>query len=113
MRRILSTLALVSSLAACSSPTEVEFERVLTLQVAAAKVTCQQWFGPSECLQVRSSAAAPWAPTSVNIEGFVYEPGFEYELRVIEVTLRNPPADGSSIEYRLVRVLKRVPVPPT
>jgi Domain of unknown function (DUF4377) len=112
VRRTLGALLFVSSLTACSAPTELEFERILTLQVAAQTMTCQQWYGPEECLQVRSDAADAWEPLYFGIVGFTHEEGFEYELRVAEFTIRNPPADGSSRELRLVRIVKRVQVPP-
>lgn len=111
MHRFLASLVLVAALTACSAPTEVEFERVLTLHVAAAKVTCNQWFGPTECLQVRDDTSADWRPLYEGISGFTHEDGFAYELRVVEFSIRNPPADGSSREYRLARIVKRVSVP--
>lgn len=112
MRRILSILILAAMPAACDAPTAVEFERILTLQVAAQTTTCQQWFGPTECLQVRRDASDAWEPLYEGIVGFTREDGFEYELRVAEFRIPHPPADGSSRELRLVRVLKRVQVPP-
>lgn len=98
--------------AACDAPTAVEFERILTLQVAAQTMTCQQWYGPDECLQVRDDASDAWRPLYQGIVGFTHEDGFEYELRVAEFRIPHPPADGSSRELRLVRVLERVQVPP-
>lgn len=39
-----------------------------------------------------------------DIIGFDYEPGFIYLLTVKKSTIENPPADGSSIRYELVKV---------
>ena len=41
------------------------------------------------------------------IEGFSYEPGYEYVLQVRKEKIDNPPADGSSIRYRLVKVVSK------
>lgn len=107
LSRVLAVLFVAVSPAACASPTEVEFERILTLEVAASKATCQQWFGPAPCIQVRGDASAAWAPLHEGIEGFTHEDGFGYELQVVEFRRRNPPADGSSREFRLVRIVRR------
>ncbi len=112
MRRTVIALLFASALTSCSEPTGLEFERVLTLHVAAQPMPCQQWYGPAECLQVRSDATDTWAPLYHGIEGFTHEDGFEYELRVAEFTVLDPPADGSSRELRLLRIVKRVQVPP-
>lgn len=43
------------------------------------------------------------------IEGFTYEPGFVYALEVKKTEIKNPPADGSSIRYELVRIISKDP----
>jgi|SRR5690606_29491309 len=42
-----------------------------------------------------------------SIEGFTYEPGFIYGLIVKKTEIKNPPADGSSLKYELVRVVSK------
>ena len=42
-----------------------------------------------------------------SIEGFTYEPGYVYSLIVKKTEIENPPADGSSIRYELVRVVSK------
>lgn len=60
-----------------------------------------------KCLLVRESADGEWAKFYDPIEGFQYEQGYLYELRV-EVTKRAEPlADESSLGYRLVRVVSK------
>lgn len=46
--------------------------------------------------------------TSIN--GFTYEPGYTYKIRVIEKHIENPPSDASSIEYTLKDVLVKTPL---
>jgi hypothetical protein len=62
---------------------------------------------PMECLQVRESTDRPWQYFYSEIEGFTFEPGFDYELRVREEKVANPPADGSSLRLTLVRVVSK------
>lgn len=45
------------------------------------------------------------------IEGFEYEPGFIYDLKVRKITIENPPADASAIKYILVNVRDKQKVP--
>lgn len=46
------------------------------------------------------------------IKGFDYEPGFIYELKVRKKKIKNPPADASSVEYILVKVISQDAVDP-
>ncbi len=44
-----------------------------------------------------------------SIEGFNYEPGYVYALEVKKTEVENPPADGSSIRYELVKIISKEP----
>ncbi|ASK29763.1 hypothetical protein CEY12_06425 [Chryseobacterium sp. T16E-39] len=57
---------------------------------------------PMKCLQVKENASENWTNFYSNIEGFTYEPGYEYVLKVKTEKIANPPADGSSIKYTLI-----------
>lgn len=95
-------LALVFGTAACGSgPTEPE---VLTLFVLTEEVDC---VGEAErtCLQVRESPDEAWRLFYDVIEGFEYDPGFVYELRVERHRVENPPADASGFRYILLEVV--------
>jgi heat shock protein HslJ len=97
-----SALALLLGLAACSATSGME----KTLFVAPERKPCTG-VAPMECLQVRSAADQPWQYFYSQIEGFTHEPGFDYELRVREEKVANPPADGSSVRWTLVRVVSK------
>ena len=43
------------------------------------------------------------------IQGFTFEPGYTYELRVERTTLGNPPADASRYTYKLIDELSKQP----
>lgn len=45
---------------------------------------------------------ASWRALYGGIEGFEFEPGYEYRLRVKTEQVANPPADGSSVRYTLL-----------
>lgn len=42
-----------------------------------------------------------------NIEGFNFEWGNRYNLVVEKAILKNPPEDGSSVEFRLIRLISK------
>lgn len=46
-----------------------------------------------------------------NIEGFVFEANYVYDLIVQKTTIKNPPQDGSSIRYQLIKVISKTQVP--
>lgn len=64
---------------------------------------------PMLCLQVRSQPGAAWELHYGEIEGFDWQVGVEYVIRVREYAVENPPADGSSLRWVLEEVLERSP----
>ena len=44
------------------------------------------------------------------LDGFDFEWGNEYQLKLKEITLAEPPMDGSSIEFELIKVISKMPV---
>ncbi|RXM38438.1 hypothetical protein BOQ62_17625 [Chryseobacterium sp. CH21] len=60
-----------------------------------------------QCMQVKESAAADWTNFYSKIEGFTYEPGYEYVLKVKTEKIANPPADASSIKYTLIEQVSK------
>lgn len=63
---------------------------------------------PIECMLVMSEDnPGVWEPLGFNrIEGFTYERGHEYELRVKRTILANPPMDASDRTYSLISILQ-------
>lgn len=68
---------------------------------------------PMECLQIRRGTTEAWELFYSEIEGFDYEPGYLYRIRVREEKLDPAlvPADASSIKFTLVSVEEKVPDP--
>lgn len=80
----------------------------ITLYVAPEKVECVG-VGPMECLQVKYSEDGESTLFYTGIDGFVFVPGYNYELRVLRTKIANPPADGSSLAYTLLEVVGQEP----
>ncbi|MEM7112303.1 MAG: META domain-containing protein [Chloroflexota bacterium] len=87
-------------------------ENELTMYVGAETADCVG-VAPQQCLLVKFDPNASWEFEYDGIEGFDYEAGFEYELRVQRIDVPNPPADGSSFYYQLVEVVNKTAVATT
>lgn len=48
-----------------------------------------------------------WTYHFDEIEGFDFEPGFIYNLRVKKTSLQDPPQDASAIQYKLLEIVKK------
>lgn len=94
----------------CKSSNSENEASGITYWINSSRVPCVG-VGPMECLEVRQSESADWQLFYSSIEGFNYEPGFLYRIKVREEK-RNPediPADASSIRYILVSVEEKIP----
>jgi heat shock protein HslJ len=80
-----------------------------TLYVGPEKVPCEGE-GPMECYQVKETPDGEWQLFYNEIEGFEWELGYIYELRVNVYQVENPPAGGSSLRYELIEVVSKTPV---
>lgn len=81
-------------------------EDVQNLYVADHQVDCTG-VGPQKCLLIKQKLVDQWSNFYGNIEGFDYEPGYNYLLRVKVSEVKNPPADGSSLKYTLVEIVEK------
>ena len=105
MPKILSSaVVLVLPLAGCAKTDQAGTTR--EIYVAAQRVPCMG-VGPMECLQTRESADQPWELFYGDIEGFDFQPGTEYRLRIVETPVLNPPPDSIQIHTRLDQVLEQ------
>ncbi len=80
----------------------------LTLYIAPERVACTG-VAPMQCLQVKFDADAAYELFYEGIDGFVYVPGYNYELRVQRLERENPPADASAYVYSLIEVVSQTP----
>lgn len=78
--------------------------------IADVKVDCDG-IGSQKCLQIKAEGETNWNFLYDQIEGFDYEKGFFYKLKVEVTKIDNPTADQSSIHYRLIEVLDKSKAP--
>lgn len=111
MTRLLRHIALAVAILcmACDNPFSARTE--LELTVMEARVRCMGIFGQVEsCLSVRWQGKTETEAFYDSIEGFTFVEGQRQRIRVERFTIKNPPADGSSYQYRLLAVLDRTTV---
>ena len=73
----------------------------------ASETTIGYGVVPQTCLLVKEGDADGWSLFYSSIEGFNYEPGYEYSVQIEKTAVENPPADGSSIRYKLIKVISK------
>ena len=81
-------------------------DTMLTFYVASERVSCQG-NGLQSCLQVKTRPDNPYELFYGAIEGFTFEAGYEYVLRVIRRRVPMPAADQGIYSYHLVEVVSR------
>ena len=70
--------------------------------------TCDAGVMLKECYQVKwTGKQENWEFFYNEIDGFTFEPGYLYKLLVSIESIPNPPADASSLKYRLIRILEK------
>lgn len=77
------------------------------LVVASAQADCVG-VAPMKCLLVKTAGQQNWHFFYSGIEGFTYQPGYEYTLVVRKENIPNPAADQSSIRYIFVKEVSKV-----
>ena len=95
--RLLATLFVASLffLTACATDTSDDEK---TFIVGPELVECTGE-GPQLSMQVKENPEDDWQLFYSQLEGFNYEEGYQYVLRVSEQPVENPPAGGSSIRW--------------
>lgn len=80
-------------------------QKTITMQVKENTVPCEG-VAPMDCMQVKEGKAKTWSNFYSSIEGFNYEPGYQYKLKVIRTQRQgNIPADASAYTYKLKKVV--------
>lgn len=80
------------------------------IYVADTMVNCVG-VAPQKCLQIKEKEKDNWANFYSKIEGFDYEVGYTYKLKVEVSKIENPPADAPSEKYTLLEVLEKTKTP--
>jgi hypothetical protein len=79
--------------------------KIEMLVVDSRRVTCVGE-GTQQCLRVKRGAE-DWTMFYEAIDGFSFEEGYTYKLKVRVSPVNDPPADGSSLAYSLVEVVEK------
>ena len=62
--------------------------------------------GPMKCLAYRTEDSDNWAFLYTEIEGFAYQEGRHYKLKVRIDSVEEAPADASALKYTLMEILE-------
>ena len=66
---------------------------------------------PQECTQFKEQGDSDWKLLHDEIEGFTYEKGFFYKLKVETKKIDNPSGNGPSLHYKLIEILDKSRAP--
>jgi heat shock protein HslJ len=88
-----------------------EAARIVTMIVGPVLVDCTG-VAPQKCYQVKAKPEDEWRLFYSPIQGFEYEPGYEYQITVKVEPVANPPADASAYSYTLIEVVSKTPASP-
>lgn len=76
------------------------------IEVAPQLVDCVG-VGPMKCMKIKEQGQ-DWQLFYSHIEGFQFEPGYNYQLTVKVTEKQQPiPADASSLQWTLVKVINK------
>ena len=108
---LLFLLLAVFAISSCSSDDDEKKDSVKEITIYVSSETGESYgfnSTPEECMLVKfDNPNGEWEHLGLyRIEGFTYVKGHEYELRVKMTTLANPPADGYSHRYLLVKIVQ-------
>lgn len=108
---LLFLLLAVFAVSSCSSDDDEIKDSVKEITIYVSSETGESYgfnSTPEECMLVKfDNPNGEWEHLGLyRIEGFTYVKGHEYELRVKMTTLANPPADGYSHKYLLVKIVQ-------
>lgn len=108
---LLFLLLAVFAVSSCSSDDDEKKDSVKEITIYVSSETGESYgfnSTPEECMLVKfDDPNGEWEHLGLyRIEGFTYVKGHEYELRVKMTTLANPPADGYSHKYLLVKIVQ-------
>ena len=77
-----------------------------TIFIAGSLADCMGE-APQKCMLYKERPTGDWLFFYDTIEGFEYEEGYTYEIEVAVTKIENPSADGSSLQYTLVKIVSK------
>ncbi len=109
---ITTAVTMIFALAACQPVRDTRTSAgpvEKTLYIGAELVDCVG-VAPMKCMQVKENPEDAYQFFYNEIEGFTFEPGFTYEVRVLVEPVANAPADASNLKYTLIEIVSQEPV---
>lgn len=94
-----------SSLIACATNAKKDTLRIVN--IAPEKSPCAALAVDITCMMVKWENKQQYELFYSDIEGFEFEPGYEYQLRVMVEKIENPPADASNLRYKLIEQIRK------
>ncbi len=108
---ITTAVTMIFALAACQPVRDTRTSAgpvEKTLYIGAELVDCVG-VAPMRCMQVKENPEDAYQFFYNEIEGFTFEPGFTYEVRVLVEPVANAPADASNLKYTLIEIVSPEP----
>lgn len=110
--RIIILLVLLILNSGCSATATADVGEDIELRINSHTVACEGVM-EGECLLIQKGdkiGSEDWEYFYFkdDILGFEYEPGFIYDLAVKRIPVPDPPQDGSSFRYELIKILSKV-----
>ncbi|MDX1461517.1 MAG: DUF4377 domain-containing protein [Marinirhabdus sp.] len=113
--KILVILCSLIAINSCNNSAKND-STITTYMVNSTKVPCEG-VGKQQCLQIKPADTpdANWSNFYGNIDGFSFQPGYMYRIKVEETELdaATVPADASTIQYTLVEIMSKEQDPTT
>lgn len=85
---------------------EDDSDTAKTWTIGPEKVPCTG-VAPQMCMQVKDSESQNYTLFSGTIEGFCYEPGFEYVIKVLGTPTAGQPADAIPLQWTLLEIISK------
>jgi len=77
-----------------------------TIVVASQQAECVG-VGLQKCFLIKEGDSEDWSFWYSGIEGFNYEPGYEYVIEIKKDTVATPPMDASTIKYIFMKEVSK------
>ncbi len=99
---VIALLSFTTMFSSCGNTSKQTKELI----IASYQVDCEG-VALQKCLLIKEKTEDEWMYFYNDIEGFKYQEGYEYVVKVEVSNIKNPPADGSSLQYTLVKILSQ------
>jgi heat shock protein HslJ len=83
-------------------------ESTKTIIVADAKISCTYQNTIMACLKIKSHPDSVWRDFPHDIEGFIFEPGFETTIEILETVIQFPGDSVATKQFKLIKTIDKV-----